>query len=195
MEQMAGQLSGQLQSIASSVIMQEALQTISVFSGTENVTNWISELEKVKVIHNLLDSAINQLAWARSKGSASIHIGRILKEQPELTWENLQSDLERVYGTVVDPQQAFAIIKNLKQRREENIMAFSERLLQMAGKVYGSTWRNAANHLANQQLSSIFLDGLLSTDLKTKLFMKGLASFVEIVEEAKKEDVTKKGFG
>ena len=121
-------MAGQLQSIASSVIMQEALQTISVFSGTENVTNWISELEKVKVIHNLADRAINQLAWSRSKGAASIHVGRMLREQPELTWENLQSDLERVYGTVVDPQQAFAIIKNLKQMREENITAFSERL-------------------------------------------------------------------
>ena len=106
----------QLKGIVSSVITQEALQTVSAFSGTEDVTSWLVELDKVKAIHGLADSATNQLAWSRSRGTVSAHIGRILTERPQITWVKLKTDLEKEYGSTVDAQQAFAIINNSRRR-------------------------------------------------------------------------------
>ncbi len=187
-------LARQLKVIASSAIIQEALQTVSSFSGNENVTSWVIELEKVKSIHGLADQAINQLAWSRSKGIASTHIGRLLKERADIPWHELRAELEKIYGNCVDKQQAFARLKNIRQNKDENAAAFSERLLYMADRSYGPNWRTEGGDMVNQQLSSIFLDGLRSIELKTKLYGKGLTTLMEVVEAAKREDMIRKRF-
>ena len=64
----------------------------------------------------------------------------------------------------------------------------------MADRVYGVNWKETGGAMVNQQLNSIFLDGLRSLELKARLFEKGLATFAETVKEAKKEDVTRKRF-
>ena len=188
------QIAGQLQGIVSSMLTQGALLTVSEFTGTEDITSWLVELDKAKAIHGLADSNTNQLAWSRSRGPASAHIGRILSERPQITWGELKTDLEREYGSTVDAQQAFSVIKNLRQRKNESISNYSERLMGMADKVYGTAWKDRENKLVNDQLASIFLDGLTSFELKTRLYTKGIPDFMGLVVEAKKDDMVKKRF-
>ena len=118
----------------------------------------------------------------------SRYVGRKLGEDPTVSWKSLREILETEYGTVIDRQQAFISLTGIRQHREESISAYTEKFLALAGRAYGEGWREPASELIQQQMVSIFMEGLRSVDLKLRIFRKRITKIDAAIEVAKSED-------
>ena len=187
-------LGTQLGKMNASLVTQGAMSGVSEFSGREKVTDWILEIDKCQSIHRLSDADTCQLAWAKSRGNASRQIGRKLKENPELEWAELKSGLEQEYGRIVDNQQAFVLLTNVKQGKEEAVSSFMERFLALTSRAYGEDWRTTQTELVQEQLVTLFMEGLRSQDIKLRIYRKQVKKVDEAINIAKAEELAKKRF-
>lgn len=188
------EMSTQVNRVVASMITQGALNAVSEFTGKEKISEWLQEIEKTMIIQNLSDSDACSLAWAKSKGTVARFIGRTIKTSPDVPWKHLRALLDKEYGNIVDKQQAFSTLRNIKQRREEDISSYVERLLHLANKAYGDDWKNETSDLLEDQLVGIFLDGLQSYDLKVKIYREEVRDIDEAIRIAKKENLSRKRF-
>ena len=184
----------QLEKVNGSLLTHGALSTVSEFSGKERFTDWMQEIEKCKLIHGLSDKDTCQLAWAKTKGTVSRVVGRMIDEKADLTFSDLKKMLEREYGDIIDKQQAFMKLTGVRQGREEGISSYVERMLRLANQAYGPNWRNDPRDFIEDQLVSIFMEGLRSNDLKMRIYRKQVREIDEAIEIAKTEDLSKKRF-
>ena len=185
----------QLRSISSSLITQQASDNIPTFDGKERSINpWLEELDKLKLVFGLSDDAIKTLAWTRSKSTVSSYLGRMLRERPEITWSALKSELEGAFGSVVDPQQAFSVLIRLKQKPNEDTISYAERIYAAVRKAYGPDWATTSSELTHQQLIGVFLEGLASYEVKTRIFRLRPKTVAEAIQLAKSESISHKRF-
>ncbi|GFO06471.1 hypothetical protein PoB_003297600 [Plakobranchus ocellatus] len=78
-------IASQLQSIANSLISQQAAANVPTFEGREkSINNWLEELDKLQRVYGLTDESVKTLAWTRAKGTVSSFLGRIMQESPLL---------------------------------------------------------------------------------------------------------------
>ena len=187
-------LSVQLGKVTGSLLTQGALNSVSEFSGKEKFSDWIQQVEKCRLIHGLTEHDACQLVWAKSKDTVSRLVGRALKEKPETTFNELSALLEREYGDIVDKQQAFIKLTSVRQYRDEDMSSYVERLLQLADRAYGSGWRDDPRDYIEDQLVSIFMEGLRSQELKMRIYRKQVREIDEAIKIAKAEDFSKKRF-
>ena len=135
------------------------------FSGKGKVTEWILDIEKFKSIHGLSDKDTCQLAWKNARGTVS---QRVIAEKPLTTFDELKALFEVEYGNIVDKQQAFIQLINIRQVREEDISIYTERMYQLANRAYGNNWRTVPNEFIEGQLVGIFMEGLQSHEVKMR---------------------------
>ncbi|GFO46503.1 hypothetical protein PoB_007300800 [Plakobranchus ocellatus] len=110
-------IASQLQSIANSLISQQAAANVPTFDGREkSINNWLEELDKLQRVYGLTDESVKTLAWTRAKGTVSSFLGRIMQESPLLAWALVKKELEMMFRSVVGPQQAFGMLIRSRQR-------------------------------------------------------------------------------
>ena len=68
------------------------------------------------------------------------YLGCLLKERPEITWSAVKSELEGAFDSVMKPQQALSMLVRLKQKPNEDITSYAERMNAAVRKAYGSDW-------------------------------------------------------
>ena len=85
-------------------------------------------------------------------------------------------------------------LTGVRQGREEGISSYVERMLRLANQAYGPNWRNDPRDFIEDQLVSIFMEGLRSNDLKMRIYRKQVREIDEAIEIAKTEDLSKKRF-
>ena len=187
-------LNTQIGLVNSSLLTQGALNEVPEFSGKSKVTDWIQDLEKCQSIHGLSDKDTCQLTWKKARGTVSQLIGRVITEKPTTTFEELKALLEEEYGNIVDKQQAFIQLANIRQGRGEDISSYTERMCQLANRAYGNNWRTVPNEFIEGQLVSIFMEGLQSHDVKMRIYRKQVKKFDDAVQLAKADDLAKKRF-
>ena len=188
------ELNEQMRRVSSSLLTQGALNSVPVFSGKEDFSEWIQSIEKCQSIHGLSDKDSCQLTWAKAKGTVSCLIGRILREQPETTFKDLKTILKKEYGKTVDRQQGFIQLTNIRQGREEDITSYTERLLLLAKQAYGEDWKSNKDEYVEDQLVSVFMEGLRSHEIKLRIYRKEVRKIDEAIQIAKTEDIIKKRF-
>ncbi|GFO15820.1 hypothetical protein PoB_004232500 [Plakobranchus ocellatus] len=131
-------IASQLQSIANSLISQQAAANVPTFDGREkSINNWLEELDKLQRVYGLTDESVKTLAWTRAKGTVSSSLGRIMQESPLLAWALVKKELEKTFGSVVGPQQAFGMLIRSRQRAGEDVTSYSERFLAAIKKAFG----------------------------------------------------------
>ena len=194
MEDQFGILSRQIGSIASSLITTGSFHFVPAYDGkASKLHEWTQELEKLKSVFGLSETDLKTLAWSRAKGTVSTFLGRLLTEQPEITWPQVKAELEKTFGHVVDQQMAFSLLRNVKQDTGEDIHSYAEKLLQSAKKAYKDEW-NPRDPLTSHQMIGLFLDGLSSYELKVKIYKEKPTTLSDAIELAKQEDASKKRF-
>ncbi|GFN81831.1 hypothetical protein PoB_000833700 [Plakobranchus ocellatus] len=168
---------------------------VPTFDGREkSINNWLEELDKLQRVYGLTDESVKTLAWTRAKGTVSSFLGRIMQESPLLAWALVKKELEKTFGSVVGPQQAFGMLIRSRQRAGEDVTSYSERFLAAIKKAYGPVWINEASPLTHQQLIGVFLDGLSSHDVKTRIFRLQPETVAEAIRKAKEESLAHKRF-
>ena len=187
-------LNAQLGVVNGCLLTQGALGSVSEFTGKENFYEWIQEIEKCRKIHGLNENNTCQLVWAKTKGTVSQLVGRILKQTPDTTFSQLKGVLEREYGNIIDKQQAFIQLTTVRQGTNENVTSYVERLLCKADRAYGDNWRNDPRDFIEDQLVSIFMEGLRSHEIKTKIYQQNVREIDEAIRIAKSYDLCKKRF-
>ncbi|KAK3804184.1 hypothetical protein RRG08_012064 [Elysia crispata] len=71
---------------------------------------------------------IKVLAWTRNKDVVSQDLGKIVSERPTLEWSAIKKELEQVFGKVVDSQKAFNLLIRIKQKQNEELFIWYNKL-------------------------------------------------------------------
>ena len=106
---------------------------VPTFKGEpELYTEWIKAIEKQGLLEPLNDEQTKRLAFQSAAGPVSDYLQRILAEQAGITWAQLKRGLAARFGDVTDNQHALTLLRKIKQRADENIQVFAERLLTLS---------------------------------------------------------------
>lgn len=134
---------------------------------TGKFQEWISALEKFAKIIGLDDSSKKLAALQTSKGAVSQFIFRFLESsEQDKPWSVLKTQLSVRFGETRDNQHAFSILKNMKQKKDENVQLFAERVLCVAEKAFPTTESLTA---FESHLVGIFVDGLINDFIRMKV--------------------------
>jgi hypothetical protein len=68
-------------------------------------------------------------------------IQRYLKADQRVDWDTLKAELAKRFADISDAQNAFMLLRQVKQGRNENVQIYAERLLSLAEQAYDGTLR------------------------------------------------------
>ena len=169
-----------LQSVGAAVLTQSALSSVPLLTSQSNLSAWLEDIDKHIAVHGLNDTSIVNLAWARCKGTISSFISRYREEHSTIKWVDLRSELIKEFGDEVDEEQAISRFTSLRQKKDEDITSYTERLLRVGRRAYKSEWNSSELHM--KQAKAVFMDGLRSMDLKKKIYSLKPASLEEAIQ-------------
>ena len=181
-----------LQSVGAAVLTQSALSSVPLLTNQANISAWLEDIDKHVAVHGLNDAAVVNLAWARCKGTISSFIRRYREEHSTVSWSLLKSELVREFGDEVDEEQAISKFTSLRQRKDEDITSYTERLLKLGRRAYRTEWNSTELH--KKQAKAVFMDGLRSLELKKEIYGKKPETLEAAIELAKADDMANRRF-
>ena len=137
---------------------------IPYFSGeTGRFKTWLSEIEKLAVIFPEFDKKkCIAVAYHRSQGEVCAFIKRYISDHPNSTYEEFRSELAQRFSPPDDKSLAFHRLKGIKQRSNESVTMFGERLLTISREAF----EPAALSVVEPQLIGFFVDGLIDARVR-----------------------------
>jgi len=134
-----------------------------VFDGNSKTFNsWIKELDKIAFLSNFDDRKRQLCAYQYSTGLVSDYIKRYMESARYATWPELKENLTSRFSSVIDRPKAFEMLVNCRQRRDEDIQFYGERLLGLAEQAYPDQ-NDHTKALIESQLLTIFMSGICYT--------------------------------
>ena len=194
LNQRFGELNGRMSKIVECLQMSEMNKNVHDFDTSQDIEKWLDLLDKMKLIYDLDDKSIVTLAYMKSTGTAARMICRIRKENPTWNWDTFKVQMRQIFSKMVNSEHWTTKLWQLKQRTNEEIYAFIERLYYTIERAYGTDWEILQGNLLNSQLITVFLEGLKSEELKRKIFRKDVKTLKEAVDFATKDDITSRRF-
>jgi len=179
----------QLSGISAKMTSQTVSGIVPIFDGKPNeFRDWTRSIEKHIFISGLPANDAKSIAYQRSKGLVSDFIGRQI--QVHLSWADLKRQLAARFGEVSDPHCAFALLQKCRQKKEENVGLFAERLFSLAEEAFPDGMSPAVH----RQLIGFFVDGLSSQAVAMKVLRGNPATFEAAVTTADTEATFQKQF-
>jgi hypothetical protein len=173
-EQAFQNLAIELKNVSTTVGTQSIGQIVPNFDGNaKEFRPWIKAIEKYAVLTGLNDERKKMVCYQTAVGPVSDFTLRFLNENQGCTWAALRTALSTSFSEIQDAQHAAYLLRNVKQKPDENIHAYAERLLALADDAYdlprqdGNDRRNL--DIVEQQVIGIFIDGLAENSLKMKV--------------------------
>lgn len=186
-------LATQLAGLSTVVGAQGIAQIVQNFDGdSKHYKDWVKSVEKYALLTNLNDDRIKLVAYQSSRGSVSDFIQRYLNEHPANTWDDLKAELTSRFAEISDPQHAFMLLRKVKQKSDENVQLFAERLLTLAEEAF--TGQNGGIAAIERQLVGFFIDGLAHDYLKMKVMRENPATLQAAVTSTMNEQNLRKRF-
>lgn len=160
------ELAEQMRNVVSTLSAQGVSQIVPNFNGDPKMfRDWATALDKYAQLANLDDNNRKLTALQMSSGCVSGHIKRWMCAFPNGRWDILRRDLASRFSDVANPQFALAMLRRVKQNHGEGIASYAERILSLAEEAFGG----ATNREVDRQLIDVFVDGLMSDQLKLKI--------------------------
>ena len=190
------QITNQLSGLASAVYTQSVTQVVPTFEGDpKKFREWIKGIEKYSKLTNLNDKDVPKIAYQACSGPVADFIRRYLQERENAredpNWNTLKKNLNSRFAEITDSQQALAVLRKTKQKPNESVQLFAERLLNVAEDAYP---QGGDRPVVEQQLINIFVDGLYYDYLKMKVLRDDPQTFDEAIQVAMKEQNIRKRF-
>ena len=161
---------------------------IKVFEGNpQEFENWIKQIEKHSFLFNCNDRKKQLVAYQTCTGLVSDYIKRYLESDgTEKTWANLKENLHSRFSPVLDRPRAFEQLVNIKQKKDEDVQFFAERLLSLSEKAYPDR-TDSITPIIESRLLSIFLSGLSDPNVRAQIERTMPDSFEEAYQAALRE--------
>ena len=170
----------------SAVLTTQAVATVVPnFDGKPgDFRNWVKAIEKYVTLFGLGEQDTKAIADQRSKGVVSDFVGRHIQSRGEETWEDLKTQLKARFGEIADPHHAFALLQKCKQRKDETVALYAERLYGLAEESFPN---EIATEPVQRQLVGFFVDGLANAPLQMKVLRGTPDTFEGAVTIANRE--------
>jgi len=179
-------LSEQIRGVSNAIGTQSVSQVVQTFDGNpKEFKNWIKNIEKYGVLSHLADNQLKLVAYQSSRGLVSDYINRYLTDYPDETWASLKGELKARFAEIQDPHYALALLKTVKQKSDENVQLFAERLLSLSNEAYENVNDNL--EMIESQLIGTFIDGLRFDYLRLKLMRENPPTLAAAVTSAMAE--------
>ena len=200
--QMYGHIAQQLQILTHQVKNQteaagsQAVSlTIKTFDGTKaaDFKDWITSIDKHAYLYGNSDEKRKLTAYQASSGAVSDFIKRFLDSRPTENFNTLRRELSNRFSDVADRAHAFALLGKTKQKQDEGVQIYAERLLTLAREAYDNVQDGAAA-IVDQQLIEFFIDGLRNDTIKLKILRDRPDTFERAVRLAMEEQNLRKRF-
>ena len=95
---------------------------------------------------------------------------------------SIKTELTSRFAEILDPQHAFVLLQNAKQRPHENVKIYAERLLSVAEEAF--TGQNGGVATIERPLVGFFVDGLVHDYLKIRVMRENPATLQTAVASA-----------
>ena len=130
--------------------------------------SWVNQVEKHAFLYECNDKRKQLVAYQTCTGLVSDYIKRYLESEGTKTWANLKENLQSRFSPFIDKLKAFEQLVNIRQKKDEDVQFFAERLLSLSERAYPE--RNAAiDEIVESQLLTIFLCGLADTSIRAQV--------------------------
>ena len=170
---------------------QGVAQIITAFEGDPKTFKaWIKSNENMQFWHTRGEK-IKTIAFQSSKGSVSDFIQRYSSDQPERTWAEMKVELSSRFAEVTDSAHALMLLRKVKQRSDENVQIYAERLL--AEEAYAGV-QDGGDAAIERQLIGFFIDGLAFDYLKMKVMSDNPLTLQAAIRVAMNEQNVRKRF-
>ena len=161
-----GNLHSELTNVSNALSTQGISNVVLKYDGSKkDYREWIKSIEKYATLVNIPHEKIKLIAYQSSNGAVSGFIFRYMEANPNSTWEESKAQLALRFSDVTSPQIALSMLRQVKQKVGENIQVYAERILSLSEEAYD----NKGGDAIERQLIDIFVDGLLSDQLKIKI--------------------------
>ena len=169
-------------------------QVITKFSGKPvDFKAWISDIERYANLVELSTQKMPSVALVTCSGAVADFIRRYLIEQESSenlpSWGDLKKLLKERFGEVLNKRQAQLKLRNLKQKTDESVQMFGERIIQAAEDVYTLDQRQSkkTKDLIEQQLIDTFCNGVMFDYMKMKLIREEPTTLEAAIKVARRE--------
>lgn len=99
-----------------------------LFDGTRSkFKQWLQDIDKQALLTNQ-NIPKHLLAYQSSTGAVSEYIHRYMTQHNPVVWDNLQTELKKCFGDIQDEAHAFALLKQIKQYKNEPVQLYAQRL-------------------------------------------------------------------
>lgn len=186
-------LANQMANMSSAVGAQGIAQVVKNFDGdTKEYKGWVKSVEKYALLTGVGQDRIKMVAYQASKGAVSDFIFRYMNDHPLCTWDDLKQELNGRFGEITDSQHAFMLLRKVKQKPDENVQLYAERLMSLAEEAFRGQQLNL-QPIATQ-LIGFFIDGLAFDYLKMKVMRDNPVTLTEAVTVAMDEQNLRRRF-
>ena len=206
-ERLVGALSSLDATMATLRTSYKATQLSSIvtpFDGeASKAREWVSSIIKYsELIDEPNDETRVRVAYMTAKGSVSDFIKRWVDARTQanpprvVTWAELKTDILSHFSTVTDKDFAHDVLKKIRQGPSETVSFYAERIHRLSQDAYSESDMLGAGSraLAQRQLVSYFIDGLLDVGVKLKLMRRSPADLDEALAIAMEEATLIKRF-
>lgn len=162
------QLASQLNDLSKAFREQGLISGILTFEGdSKKYKEWVQAIEKVAMLAEMPENRKRLIAYQTATGTVAEFLGRFIKENPLGTWEECKRELAARFGELDDPQAYLSQLRNLKQKKEESVQIFAERLLSVAADAFRG--EDLTIGPIQRQLIGYLVDGLYYDYLRIKI--------------------------
>ena len=124
-------------------------------------------------------------AYQASDAPVSDFIHRWIEQNDRGGWDELKAQLTIRFSEISNLQHAFELLNKIRQRPNENVPIFAERLYTLAEEVFKG--QNIFLPIIQKQLIIFFIDGLNHDYLKMKIMRDNPESYQDAVTVAMTE--------
>ncbi|MCG8078458.1 MAG: hypothetical protein JAY75_19735, partial [Candidatus Thiodiazotropha taylori] len=185
-------LATQMTNLTSAIGAHGITQYIEPFEGdSSKFKSWMKGIDKYALLTGLNDERKKFVAYQSSRGGVSDFISREIND-PARNWDQLKQELTARFAEVTDPMQAFSLLRKVRQKPDENVQLYGERMLALARDAFDGQDANQVG--VQRQLIGFFIDGLYHDHLRFKVMRDNPATFEQAVRAALSEQNLRKRF-
>lgn len=160
---------------------------------------WCRNIERYAQMARLNDSDIPQIVNVTCTGLVADFVKKYIEECSNsgdiASWAELKKILQRRFGEINDQQQAMAILRQTRQKSDESVQMYAQRMLRIAEDAYPAEVQDThTRDLVQKQLADMFIDGLYFDYLRLTCMRSDPKTFEDAVNAAMKEQGLRQRF-
>ena len=135
---MVNSVQEQIGRLATTMGPQGSAKIIPSFDGSnpKECKDCIESIGKFVTLTQVENERVKFVAYQASEGPVSDFLKRYLSRNPEENWRRLKAELQSCFGEVVDSQHALLLLRKVRQKPNESIQVFAERLLALGENAF-----------------------------------------------------------